>query len=165
MEEKKFGIDFEPVKLCGCRFQFPAKFSASTVTNGRVPKLCTGKSIGGGIDILALHNDRLSVIELKNEGTENVRYVMRQAIVYAVFLNKLFKECPIWKEILCRQNIKGIDAVICMPEPKNKEGIPENGTAITYCDGYENVKINLNYIYFDKTNDNIEITKSSYREQ
>ena len=140
MEDKKFGIDFEPIKLCGCRFQFPTKFSASTLTNNRVPDLCKGKSLGGGIDILALHKDRLSVIELKDEGTENVKYVMRQAIVYAVFLNKLFKECPIWKEILGCQNIKGIDAVICMPEPsdRNKKAIPENGTSITYCDGSEN---------------------------
>lgn len=96
------------------------------------------------------------------------RRVMKQAITYAVFLRRLLKKCPQWQTILGCHNIKEFDAVICMPQTERyKKEKPEKGASITYSDCGENVKINLNYIYFDynKEDDKVKITESSYLDE
>lgn len=120
----------------------------------------------GGIDIMARRNDRLTILELKDEykGTEGPDKVICQAIAYATFIVELCKtkaRDDFWK--LCGFNNKptgreAINVAILMPDPDGKTTPAFVGKKYNV-PGSE-MTLELHYIFFDKNT--ISITRTSF---
>lgn len=165
IENNKFA-GLKPVHLVkGCRFQMPVPLNASQIATKDFFKfLKMGK---GNIDILAKDSkDILTVIELKDSyhDEESPEKAIKQAIIYAAFMGKLLNtsDAGNWAEQLGITNLKEINAVICMPY-KSELKTDFGGTSINVSEknAAMSFKINLHYIYFNKTEDDVICEKTS----
>ena len=76
--------NIQPVRLAGSRFQMPTPFKASK------GKPVYAEHKGGGIDLLCRRNRKLYIFELKDEYEDPIN-VLRQAVIYSVFIHKLLR--------------------------------------------------------------------------
>lgn len=140
-------------------FQLPTPLSAS----GQEVHFSNGK--GGGIDILARRNNKLTVIELKDQNTtsEGPDKVITQAVAYATFIIELCKTAArndFWTLCGFHNALTGketINVSILMPEPKDGS-VPSFTKRILYVSGSE-MKMELHYMFFNPNT--IKITRTS----
>jgi len=143
--------NIQPIRLVKSRFQLKTPFGASK----GVPDY--KKQYGGGIDIMCrtkhVNKPRLNVFELKDE-YENPLEVMRQAVIYSVFVYRLLKtkeaENSKWWEIFGFKtpreldNFNSVNAVVAMPNTGNNDE-SFAGSEIKLSDGGT---IKLHYLWF-----------------
>jgi len=150
--------NIQPVDLVKSRFQMPTPFRASKIN------FTYARHKGGGIDLLCRTKhggkSKLNIFELKDEYEDPVN-VLRQAVIYSVFIHKLLKTpeagSEIWLKLFKFSKAPvQINAVAALPKDKNndksfrdKKIILKDGT------------IHLHYFYFslsktDKIESSIE---------
>lgn len=152
-------LHFQPVLLCGARFQMPTPFMASQIKDGIITYAAEK---GGGIDILARtgtggRNTTLCVIEVKdeNKSKESPQVAMKQAIAYATFIWKLLRDKDngqAWWSLFGfsqkpHENLI-IYPTVAMPKGKKDEIFPGEEIVLD-----EKDKLKLQYIYIDTNSD------------
>lgn len=171
------GIKVNPVMIAETGFfQMPTAISASHIKEGGVNKITYSGSNGGGIDILARLNNRLTIFELKKiDAIESPEVVIMQALAYATFLVKLIKykgddvlrafnigrNADKNKPIRHRKTIN----VCCLMSNRLKNGeirqLPDFITTKTRIK-LDDYTLELHYMYFDIDKDgNVSIARSS----
>jgi hypothetical protein len=156
-------INIQPIKLAGIgRFQMPTPLSASNIK-----QLKYSKQYGGGIDILARYGigrgTKLLVMEVKDE-YETPNNVIRQGLVYAVFIQRLFRsKCgkDWWNIFGFRGDVpKNLDLGVACVMPHSDKGI--NDTSF----GHKTIKnghdsFHLHYFYFNEVSNKIMNVQTS----
>lgn len=151
----------QPIDMFGSFFQFPTPLTASKAMSDEVDYRGAG---GGHIDILARQgfgpHTKLTVIELKDECKDNEKpeKAIKQAIVYAVFLQRLLRSSQgkrWWKffEFNKKKELGEvklpdpliIQAVIAMPTGKHNATDFVGEVEILSSED----KIELHYLYFN----------------